>query len=263
MKRKIRNYLMKKGLYEYIRYSAFFSLYTFLFKRKDIYRHRVEVSFYKSFIDKCPLIFDIGGYDGHKTAAFLQIADKVVCCEPDSHNFRTLKIRFRRQRSRVAVRNLAISDHRGEVIFHVHHAGSAFNTLNLKWKEILEDDHMRRWNEQISFSKEEIVSCQTLDDLIAEYGKPQFIKIDVEGHEQLVLKGLSHIIPFISFECLLPDCKEELLQCLEFLYLLNNRVLFNVAYEEALEFKEFVNYHDIVKWVGNARPFCFEMVAKN
>ena len=53
------------------------------------------------------------------------------------------------------------------------------------------------------------------------------------------------------------------MQCLEKLYQLNNLVLFNVAYEEALEFDEFINYPEIVKWVGTARPFCFEMIAKN
>ena len=75
---------MKKGWYEYIRYSNLFSLYTFLFKRQVIQVHRIEVSFYKSFLDNCPLIFDFGSYDGHKTAAFLEIADKVICCEPDA-----------------------------------------------------------------------------------------------------------------------------------------------------------------------------------
>ena len=39
-----------------------------------------------------------------------------------------------------------------------------------------------------------------MDDLIHEYGKPVFSKIDVEGYEPNVLKGLSDAIPCISFE---------------------------------------------------------------
>jgi len=36
--------------------------------------------------------------------------------------------------------------------------------------------------------------------LIEDYGVPSFIKIDVEGFEYEVIKGLSHPVKFISFE---------------------------------------------------------------
>jgi hypothetical protein len=39
-----------------------------------------------------------------------------------------------------------------------------------------------------------------LDQLIEEYGVPNFCKIDVEGYEQKVLNGLSQPIKIISFE---------------------------------------------------------------
>ena len=40
----------------------------------------------------------------------------------------------------------------------------------------------------------------TLDDLIAEYGVPSFCKIDTEGFDWQVIKGLSQPIPVIEFE---------------------------------------------------------------
>jgi hypothetical protein len=40
----------------------------------------------------------------------------------------------------------------------------------------------------------------TLDALIAEYGRPSFCKIDVEGYELQVIEGLSQPIRTISFE---------------------------------------------------------------
>lgn len=256
--------LKKTGGYEYLRYSFLFRWYAGLFKRQFITGHLKEVAFYKTFLPgNCSLIFDIGAYDGHKTAAFLELANKVVSCEPDQHNFRTLRIRFRNHRSAVVLENKALSDHLGAETYYIHHAGSAFNTLNPKWKQILEADEECRWNEKIQFSKEVSIPLTTLDVLISQHGVPCFIKIDVEGYELPVLKGLSQKVPFISFECLLPDCKTELLDCLLHLYKINDKVVFNAAYEERLEFAHFLSYQHMLQWINNEAPArCFEIVAQ-
>ena len=50
------------------------------------------------------------------------------------------------------------------------------------------------------WQKSEKVNVTTLDKLVQEYGKPAFCKIDVEGYEYKVLKGLSKPVGTISFE---------------------------------------------------------------
>jgi hypothetical protein len=44
------------------------------------------------------------------------------------------------------------------------------------------------------------VQTQTLDAMCRKYGHPGFIKIDVEGHEDAVFRGLSVPIRHLSFE---------------------------------------------------------------
>jgi hypothetical protein len=44
------------------------------------------------------------------------------------------------------------------------------------------------------------VPVVTLDALIAQHGEPAFVKIDVEGYEPQVLRGLTRPVQALSFE---------------------------------------------------------------
>jgi len=62
------------------------------------------------------------------------------------------------------------------------------------------------------------VPIKTLDQLIATYGRPKYIKIDVEGYELPVIGGMHAKIDLISFEYHLnkDDCAAKL-QIIEYL----------------------------------------------
>jgi FkbM family methyltransferase len=220
--------------------------------------HKKEVRLYRSILgDRVGLVFDIGAYDGHKTAAFLELGARVVACEPDICSFRLLKARFWGTK-RVTVLHTAVGEKEGMADLLVHHPGSAFNTLNVKWKEMLEGDGQARWKEEIRFADGERVRVTTLDALIREYGVPDFIKIDVEGYEKQVFDGLDQRAPCVSFECQLPEFKEDLLEILK---RLANSV-FNVVYAEELVLPEWVGYEGILEWVSETKLFSFDMVVK-
>jgi len=244
----------------YLKYSWLGRLYRAVRRPAVRAAHKKEVGLYRAILgDGARLIFDIGAYDGHKTAAFLELGARVVACEPDAANFRLLGVRFRRFGRRVVLKQVAVGDRVGTGFFLVHHPGSAFNTLNPKWRTMLEADGQTRWKEDIAFSGDGYtVVLTTLDELIREYGVPDFIKIDVEGYEKQVFEGLSQRIPCISFECQLPEFKDDLLAILRRL----EGSMFNVVYNERLVLPEWLDYGRILEWVEGTSLFSFDMVIK-
>jgi len=247
------------GLKQRIKYSGIFGLYERVFRPAVRAAHLKEVRLYREILGKrVGLIFDIGAYDGHKTAAFLELGARVVACEPDAYNFQLLTVRFRGRR-RVTLLKTALGEKEGTAELLVHHPGSAFNTLNVKWKKMLEEDGQARWKEEIRFADEEKVRVTTLDELIRVHGVPDFIKIDVEGYEKFVLDGLHQRVSCISFECQLPEFKDDLLAILR---RLEDGSMYNVVYAEELVLPEWVGYEEILKWVQETKLFSFDMVIK-
>jgi hypothetical protein len=78
------------------------------------------------------------------------------------------------------------------------------------------------------------VVVTTLDRLIAEHGEPAFCKIDVEGFEAEVLKGLSRALPALSFEYL-PMAHEATLKVLDLVSNLG-RYEYNYSPVETMKF---------------------------
>ncbi|MBC7949847.1 MAG: FkbM family methyltransferase [Chitinophagaceae bacterium] len=263
MKKTIKQFLHKNGWYYPIRYSAIFRLYQRFFKPHEASDSRRETIFYKSFLPHCSLVFDIGANDGHKTEAFLDFADNIVSCEPDAENFRLLTSRFWNKKNRVFLENKALADHAGAVVLHIHHPGSAFNTLSDKWQGILEKNGENRWGEKIAFAGKQEVSAITLDILIAKYGRPGFIKIDVEGFEEMVLNGLSSRVPYLSFESLMPEYSREFAACLSRIQAIDPGSKFNISVHEKLELAEFVDRSNLEEWItGNISNTGFEVIVK-
>jgi hypothetical protein len=86
------------------------------------------------------------------------------------------------------------------------------------------------WNERRT------IKITTLDRLIEEFGIPRFIKIDVEGYELEVLKGLTRPIEMISFEYTTPERTVQCVECIKRLKdISNNKILCNYSIEESME----------------------------
>ena len=86
----------------------------------------------------------------------------------------------------------------------------------------------------------------TLERLFATYGIPYFVKIDVEGYEVNVLRGLNRPVRFLSFEVNLPEFRPEGVQCLDLLATLCEAGRFNYALDcqSGLALDEWVSIND-------------------
>jgi hypothetical protein len=106
--------------------------------------------------------------------------------------------------------------------------GSAKNTLSQKWVDTLRQDESR-FGHRLNFAQQREVETVTLEDLIVSYGTPIFIKIDVEGYEPQVLRGLKRPVPYLSFEVNLPEFRQEGLECIDLLGNLAAHGMFNYS----------------------------------
>lgn len=124
------------------------------------------------------VFYDVGSNTGWYTMISFAASDAstVYSFEPLSEHVICQKetIHLNRKESKVKIFELALSDHNGQETIRLGGSGTSLD------KDFLEVDFGTR-----------TIDVQTLDSLIKEQNMPHpdFIKIDVEGHEYKVLQG--------------------------------------------------------------------------
>jgi FkbM family methyltransferase len=244
--------LRRAGLYERIKGSWLYDAYWRIADRRVVQEHEQELNFFRNTLvgfRRNDLIFDIGANQGFKTRVFLELGARVIAVDPDERNQKTLGERFLAYRLRkkpVVVVGKAVSDRNGHETFWISEPGLAMNTLSAKWIEALGNDPAR-FGRTFEFKQKRQVETITLEQMIRTYGRPFYIKIDVEGHELSVLKGLQTAVPYLSFEVNLPDFRSEGQQCINRLHHISSDGLFNCAVGCQLTFSEWMSHHEFAK----------------
>lgn len=165
---------------------------------------------YAPFVTAGDLVFDIGAHAGNRVRALASLGCRVIAVEPQPA-FAALLRRVFRRNPQVVVVEAAVSDAAGRRRLSVSDRTPTVTTLESAWRDARsrDPDFARvEWNRQIE------VETLTLDMLIERFGRPRFVKIDVEGSEPAVLAGLTAAIPGLSFEYL-PQALGEVEACVE------------------------------------------------
>lgn len=183
---------------------------------------------YRPFVGPGDLAFDIGAHVGNRSRIWAGLGARVVAVEPQADLAAFLRWAFG-GRDDIRVVETALAATAGSGAMHVDPTNPTVTTLSAGWI-----DQVTRGGgfESVAWKPPIEIETTTLDRLIQLHGTPVFIKIDVEGYEAEVLKGLSHPIKAVSFE-VLPAAIEVALEALERLEGLG-RYRYNFSFGEGM-----------------------------
>jgi len=140
---------------------------------------------------KAKWILDIGANIGDvtKSALISYPESNVICFEPVSSTFQTLKKNLSNYSERVFLFNKALSDKQGTAEINITSFHGA-NSLEQQSK------FHKHFNPQVKELSKETIEITRLDDISNKFPTNyiDILKIDVEGHELSVLKGGTEFI---------------------------------------------------------------------
>jgi FkbM family methyltransferase len=262
----LQSLLAKAGIYERVKSSWMYDFYWSLFDRSILADRESEVNFYRQLLDgfrESDLVFDVGANQGYKADIFLRLGARVVAVEPDDASQEVLRRRFLKYRmksKKLAIVSKAISDKNSTETMWIETPGSAKNTLSRKWAETLEANG-QRFGQRLNFGQTKEVQTVSIEQLISEFGMPFFVKIDVEGHELNVLRGMKRPVPYLSFEVNLPEFRSEGLQCIDALAKLSPSGTFNYTADcrRGLSLSRWLSKDDIAKELESLKDASIEV----
>ena len=216
----------------------------YLFDKNSRREDKQLTAFYSFFVKPGDTVFDIGANYGNRVSSFLSLNTKVVAVEPQRTCVTYLRLRFG---NKIKTVRKGCADQVGKKEFYI----STSPTLSTFSTEYIDKVKSSRRFGNVDWKKKQIIDLTTLDALIDQFGKPSFVKIDVEGFEDTVLAGLTKTIGAVSFEYCVPEQIEKNVKCLELLERSNPGMKFNYSSGESykMELPEWIGVNEMKKLV--------------
>lgn len=236
-KKLLQNYLFAKS-YE------FFNRYLLTGQRRK--RRNGMIKFYSQFIQKNDICFDIGANIGNRSDIFLQLGAKVIALEPQMEEYTFLKNRFSGNFTAI---NSAVGYEEGKGKIYFSNA-STISSMSEEWISKVKAERFENYN----WEEEGEVNVIPLERLFKVYGLPKFIKIDVEGYEYEIIRGLKQPVKYLSFEYTHPEYTDKAIQCITHLSRLGD-AKYNIANFENMyfEFKDWIDEDALLRYFDTKR----------
>jgi FkbM family methyltransferase len=219
MKKIIRNALRVLGLY-----SKALDVEN---KVITVFKKSERKEFYSEFIKSGDLVFDVGANKGNRTVIFLELGAKVVAVEPQKECYEHLNKRFG---DKIDLIKLGLGEKESTATMYVS-GSTLISSFSKDHVDVMKEDRFKGadWGDTLE------IQMTTMDVLIEKYGTPAFCKIDVEGYEYDVLKGLSKPLKGLSLEYIVPENTQVLVDCLKHLAGLGS-IECNFSYGESMKY---------------------------
>jgi FkbM family methyltransferase len=185
----LKTAIMKTPLFPVAR-----SAYRAVFNRgADAHKARMG-AFYSQFFQAGSRVFDVGANQGEYSEIFAGEGGRVIAIEPNTAYSTRLTALART--NDIHPMFVAIGEEPGEATLNVC-SKPGFSTMvdrHVDWIEESPDYKDVSWTHTLT------VPVTTLGLLAKEFGEPEFVKIDVEGFEINVLRGMTFRPRNLSFE---------------------------------------------------------------
>jgi FkbM family methyltransferase len=202
--------------------------YIWLFQKERKYPSKEMLAvraLYKTMIPPGSLVFDVGANMGRRVGSFLLLDATVIAMEPNETCIASMQKVYKDWP--VTFVQKGVGAEPGKLSFYIS-SNPLMSSFNQEWIAGMKHKFKDNWDKKVE------ADVVTLDMLIAEYGQPHFIKIDTEGFELEVLKGLSTTVPYLSFEYTIPEPEEKAAACIKRIHdIYSGKAVFNICRDEA------------------------------
>lgn len=213
------------------------------FYKENCELEKKRIDFYSKFINDEDLVYDVGANFGNRVKTFLNLNAKVLAVEPQEECCKYLRKKYG---DKIILIDKAVGSVNDKKKMYIS-KNSAISSFSEDWIKSVKKERYKdeEWKET------EIKEQVTLDSIIDKYGTPMFIKIDVEGYELEVIKGLSKPIKMISFEYTIPEQIDKAVDCIFHIKKINGAIECNYSLGESMNFElsDWISDEEMIKLI--------------